>query len=138
MRDKVGVWSINATTESALSVPRLADLCHTGLHVHKTRREATAAGSLTKKSPNPIWGLVCCWHFSDLPTTLTNVGYREKSGSNSDIANAIDPIRKSGLTQTAYCRDALWGVTGLIATYSSPLELGFVAIFVRVRCKTDP
>jgi hypothetical protein len=33
-------WSINATTESALGVPRLADLCRTGLHVHKTRREA--------------------------------------------------------------------------------------------------
>jgi hypothetical protein len=33
-------WSINATTESALGVPRLADLCRTGLRVHKTRREA--------------------------------------------------------------------------------------------------
>jgi transposase len=36
-----------------------------------------------------------------------NVGYRGKSRSNSDIANAIDPIRKSGLTQTVYCRDVL-------------------------------
>jgi hypothetical protein len=31
---------INATTESALGVSRLADLYPTGLHVHKTRREA--------------------------------------------------------------------------------------------------
>jgi hypothetical protein len=28
------------------------------------------------------------WHFSDLPTPLTNVGYQGKSGSNSDIAKS--------------------------------------------------
>ena len=28
------------------------------------------------------------WHFSDLPTPLTNVGYQVKSGSNSDIAKS--------------------------------------------------
>jgi hypothetical protein len=31
---------------------------------------------------------VCFWHFSDLPTPLTNVGYQGKSGSKSDIAKA--------------------------------------------------
>jgi len=39
-------WSINATIESALGVPRLADLCRTGLHVHKRGARRTAAGSL--------------------------------------------------------------------------------------------
>jgi hypothetical protein len=28
------------------------------------------------------------WHFSDLPTPLTNVGYQGKSGSNSDISKS--------------------------------------------------
>jgi len=28
------------------------------------------------------------WHFSDLPTSLTNIGYQGKSGSNSDIAKS--------------------------------------------------
>jgi hypothetical protein len=39
MRNKVGVVD-QRDNESALGVRRLADLCRTGLHVHKTRREA--------------------------------------------------------------------------------------------------
>jgi hypothetical protein len=35
-------WWINATTESALRVPRIADLFRTGLHVHKTRTQRRA------------------------------------------------------------------------------------------------
>jgi uncharacterized protein with GYD domain len=80
-------WSINATTESALGVPRLADLCCTGLHVHKTKREAIAAGSLTKKSLYLTLGLydwLIIAEAPDEPTMVSAVLAAAAGGSLSE------------------------------------------------------
>ena len=47
----------------------------------------------TEESPCQL-GAVHTWHFSDLPTPLTNVGYQGKSGSNSDIAKSTRLTRR--------------------------------------------
>ena len=95
MPDPIVFDELGKATSGAVLLPPLA-LGLAGLALHLSRRRF--GGPLLAA----FYG--CCfraphverhvslndgsWHFSDLPTPLTNVGYQGKSGTNSDIAKS--------------------------------------------------
>ena len=107
MPDPIVFDELGKATSGAVLLPPLA-LGLAGLALHLSRRRF--GGPLLAA----FYG--CCfraphverhvslndgsWHFSDLPTPLTNVGYQGKSGSNSDIA------KSTRLTYLGHPRDA--------------------------------